>query len=111
MDKITQYKQTVSQIITELATEIRLKDLENLLILDDERGHYLFFMDGWRNGSRQYGCVIHVEVKDDGKIWLRRDGTDLDIGQQLLDAQIPKNDIVLGFHSPKMRELSDFAVA
>lgn len=105
------YKSLVRQIVSEIATEIKLKDIENLLILDDERGHYLFFTDGWRNGSRQYGCVVHVEVKDNGKIWLRRDGTDLDIGQQLLDADVPKNDIVLGFHSPKMREFSDFALA
>jgi hypothetical protein len=39
------------------------------------------------------------------------DGTDLDIGQQLLDEGIAKSDLVLAFHSPKMREMSDFAVA
>ena len=37
------------------------------------------FTDGWKGNSRDYGCFMHFEVKDDGKIWLRRDGTDLNV--------------------------------
>ena len=64
-----------------------------------------------REKKREYGCFLHVEVKDNGRIWIRRDGTDLDFGQQLLDEGVLKSDLVLGFHSPRMREQSDFAVA
>lgn len=54
---------------------------------------------------------MHLEVKQDSKIWLRRDGTDLDIGQQLLDENVAKSDIILAFHSPQKRERTGFAVA
>ena len=112
MDKVKKYKKTVRSLIEEMADSFsRNSDWEILSALDDERGQYLLFTDGWAGEKRDYGCFMHVEVKPNGKIWLRRDGTDLDFGQQLVDEKIPKSDIVLAFHSPKMREWSDFAVA
>jgi hypothetical protein len=112
MDKVKKYKKIVRTLIEDIAdTFSRNSDWEILSALDDERGQYLLFTDGWKGEDRDYGCVIHVEVKSDGKVWLRRDGTDLDFGQQLLDEGIPKSHIVLAFHSPRRREWSDFAVA
>ena len=105
-------KAIVRELIENIADRFRKNsDWEILSALDDERGQYLLFTDGWKGENRDYGCFMHIEVKPDGKIWVRRDGTDLDFGQQLLDENIPKSSIVLAFHSPKMREWSDFAVA
>lgn len=102
----------VRNMLSEIADHFRKgKRWEIMEIYDEERGQYLLFTDGWRGEKREYGCFLHVEVKPDGKIWLRRDGTDLDFGQQLLDEGVPKNNLVLAFHSPRMREQSDFATA
>lgn len=112
MDKVNKYKQIVRTLIEDIADRFRRNsDWEIISALDDERGQYLLFTDGWKGENRDYGCFMHIEVKSNGKIWVRRDGTDLDFGQQLLDENIPKSSIVLAFQSPKMREWSDFAVA
>ena len=46
-----------------------------------------------------------------GKIWIQRNMTEIDLGQKLTEMGVPKSDIVLGFLSPKVREYSDYAVA
>ena len=55
-----------------------------------------------------HGCLVHVDLID-GRFWIQRDGTEYSIAQELLDAGIPKDRIVLAFHSPAKRRLTDFA--
>ncbi len=110
MDKVKQYRKMVRGMLSEIAHRFRSNsDWEILEIYDEEHGQYLLYTDGWKNESRDYGCFMHIEVKDNGIIWLRRDGTDLDIGQQILDQGVTKKEMVIGFHSPMMRSWTDFA--
>ncbi len=112
MDKVKHYRKLVRDMLTEIADRFRRNsNWEIIEAFDEEHGQYLLFTDGWEGEHRDYGCFMHLEVKIDGKIWLRRDGTDLDIGQDLLDEGVPKSDIVLAFHSPRKREWTGFAVA
>jgi hypothetical protein len=46
-----------------------------------------------------------------GKIWVEQDRTMYGFVEELLDARMPKEDIVLAFHSPKMRQFMEFATA
>ncbi len=109
MDKVNHYRKLVRSALEEIATDFKNGRWEVLESYDEKRGQYLIFLDSWKDEKRDYGCVMHIEVKDNGKIYLRRDGTDLDIGQQLLDEGVPKSDMVIGFHSPAMRAMTDFA--
>lgn len=63
--------------------------------------------DGDRYKSR---LLAYLEIRD-GKIWILTDNTEEGIGSELVAEQIPKNRIVLGFYSPEMRAMGDFAVA
>ena len=45
------------------------------------------------------------------KIWVQCDNTEDGITKELLSAGIAKEDIVLGFHEPKIRQYTGFAVA
>jgi len=49
-------------------------------------------------------------IKDD-KIWIQRDGTEIGIANELMASNVPKKDIVLGFHAPYKRSLTDFAAS
>jgi XisI protein len=60
---------------------------------------------GWSKDGRIHGCLIH------GKVWVQRDGTEDGIANELVEAGIPKEDIVLGFHEPDVRPYTGFAVA
>lgn len=53
---------------------------------------------------------MYLRIKND-KIWVEEDITDLCVVDDLLSVGIPKSDIVLGFHPPAKRVLTDFAIA
>ena len=80
-------------------------------IKDHDGGHYLFFSNGWRGKKRIYGCYLHIDIAPDGKVWLQHYGTDLVVGQMLLDKGVAKEYLVLGFHHPLRRVDTGYAVA
>ena len=45
------------------------------------------------------------------KIYIEDDWTEEGIANELLREDIPKSDIVLAFHDPETRKLTEFAVA
>lgn len=113
MDKLTSYRQLVKQLLTEyVALDNRNPnpEVEHLLIADDKSGHYLWLNLGWSNGQRLNAPTIHVRLKEE-KIWIEEDWTDIGIANQLLAAGVPKEDIVLAFHAPELRPLTEFAAA
>ncbi len=71
--------------------------------------HYQVLNIGWKDQKRIYGVIIHVDFKDN-KIWIQRDGTEIGIANELVEAGVPKQDIVLGFLAPYKRKLTEFAV-
>jgi hypothetical protein len=111
MDRVTQYKDIVKTTVRSVIPDDSSLTIATILIEDEARGHYMLYNDGWQEERRIYGCFLHVEVKEDGKVWLQHDGTDLAFGALLLEAGIPKEDMVLGFHAPIMRAETGFAVA
>jgi hypothetical protein len=56
-----------------------------------------------------YGSIVHLDIRN-GKIWIQHDGTEVGIANRLVEAGVPKTDIVLGFHSPFKRQFTEFAV-
>jgi|GEM_PF-5935416 hypothetical protein len=52
----------------------------------------------------------HV-LSDQCQIWLQQNTTDIDVGQELLEFGIPKEDIVLGLHPPYKRPYTGYGVA
>jgi hypothetical protein len=45
------------------------------------------------------------------KVWIKKDGTETGVTQELLQAGVPKEDIVLGFYRPERRAITEFTVA
>ncbi len=112
MDKLAEYKQIARRILENVLLKLaQVKDQETLYMVDEDRGHFLVMTDGWEDGERSYGPIVHIQVKEDGKVWLRYDGTDLEIGQELLDSGVAPSDFVPAFHSPAMRRYTSFAAA
>ncbi len=50
-----------------------------------------------------------MEIKD-GKIWIERDGTEIGVANELVEAGVPKQDIVLAFRAPYKRKFTEFPV-
>jgi hypothetical protein len=85
-------------------------DVEIQTVFDRRADHYLVVLVGREDDRRVHGCLVHIDIRD-GKVWIQRDGTEEGIAQALLDGGIPKDRIVLGFYSPRKRQLTEFAVA
>jgi hypothetical protein len=65
---------------------------------------------GWINKKKINNTQIHIRIKNE-KIYIEQDWTERGITSELLEAGIPKEDIVLAFHAPESRQLTEFAVA
>jgi hypothetical protein len=110
MAKVEHYRQLVQELLT-ARSEIDFgnPDLESELILDTTRDRYQLVHVGWSDEQRIYGCSLHLDIRAE-KIWIQHDGTEGGIAQELLDRGVPKQDIVLAFHSPFKRQFTEFAV-
>lgn len=94
----------------ELLNRCPIPDADTELLIDEERGQYILHTLGWKGKSRVWNTPLYVRVHN-GKIWIERDWIEEGIADRLLDAGVPKDDIVLAFHHPEMRPLTEFAVA
>lgn len=110
---VKQYAQYVRQILSERAdrssNQYHLPEYEVQTIFDDTQGHYQLLYVGWRGEKRDFGCILHLDIKG-GKIWIQHDGTEVGIANQLTELGVPKEDIVLAFHEPEVRQYTGFAV-
>ena len=111
MDKLSLYKQYIQELLTERAKLRSPNDpVESETIFDTKSDRYQLVNVGWKDSStRIYGCVLHVDIKD-GKIWVQHDGTEDAIADQLVERGVPKQDIVLAYHAPHVRQYTEFAV-
>jgi len=113
MDKLTGYRNLIKRILTEYVELSKSQfngDVELILILDDERGHYMWLKLGWENGKRVKYITIYARLRD-GKFWIEEDWTEDGIATDLVREGVPKEDIVLAFHDPETRKHTDFAAA
>lgn len=114
MDKIKQYQQYLKEILEENApisyTE-KYEEYDVQVITDYENNHFFLMRMGWDGLKRFHYCVIHADIKPDGKIWIQHDNTEYSVANELVDKGVPKSDIVLAYQAPYRRKFSEFAIA
>lgn len=109
--KLEQYRSIIKRIVLQHAEYTPSHgDIEVRPIFDEVRDSYLLVDAGWDNTGRVYAALLDIHVKD-GKIWIETDGTERGIAYDLLDAGVPKDDIVLGFLHPNRRKIVEFEPA
>ncbi len=110
---VEQYRQYIQPIIEQRANNVLIQqntqEYEVQTIFDVERDHYQLLYVGWRENKRDFGCVLHLDIKG-GKIWIQHDGTEVGVANQLLEMGVPNQDIVLAFNEPEIRQYTDFAI-
>ena len=110
MDKIGKYREYIQQILREHAEIPMTTDtVKAELIFDRENDHYQLAYVGWRGDKRIFGPVMHFDIEDE-KIWIQYNGTEEHIAEKLVAMGVPKEDIVLGFHSAFKRQFTSYAV-
>jgi XisI protein len=111
MDKLTYYPELIRQILTDYIELTNLHshlDLEQFLIVDEVKAHYIWMNLGWQKGDRVTSMTVYVRIRDH-KFWIEEDPTEEGIANDLVQAGVTPEDIVLAFHEPKMRQYTDVA--
>ncbi len=108
---VEQYRQYIRHILEERKKRASMsrnyEEYEVQTIFDEKEDHYQLLYVGWRGNKRDFGCILHLDIKD-GKIWIQHDGTEVGIANQLVEMGVPKLDIVLAFHEPYIRQFTEF---
>ena len=113
MDQLTEHRNLLGRILNvyvELSNSQPKTGVENVLIVDEQRGHYVWFRLGWENGKRIKYLIVYVRLRD-GKFWIEEDLTENGIATDLVREGVPREEIVLAFHDPETRKSTDFAAA
>lgn len=109
MDRIAQYRAAIKKVLTDLAAiNPSTETVRTELVFDDERGHYHLGEVGWEGKRYVDAMIVHIDIVD-GRVWLQFNGTDLLIGDELIEAGVPRDQIVLGFQPPSVRPFTAFA--
>lgn len=111
MDTQLNYPEIIKNILRQYATERAAfpDGYDSQVIFDDERGQYLVLDIGWSGDNYLHSTPIHLSLIGD-KIWIQYDDTEEGVATDLMEAGIPKENIVLGFRHPKIRQHTGFAV-
>jgi XisI protein len=108
---IEQYRQYIRHLLSErrerASIQRNAQEYEVQTLFDSEQDHYQLLYVGWRGNKRDFGCILHLDIKGE-KIWIQHDGTEVGIANQLVELGVPKEDIVLAFHEPEVRQFTDF---
>lgn len=113
MDKVERYRSELKRVLATYAGIVARRPtpgVETLLAFDETRDQYLWLQVGWTAERRVHGVTVHARICG-GKIHIEQDWTEDGIATDLLEAGIPPEDIVLGFHEPQAATVSESLAA
>jgi hypothetical protein len=111
MDKVSSYRQIIQDILTTHGQiQPAYGEIEMQILFDTLRDRYQVLRAGWLQKKRVYGVLIQIDLKGE-TIWIQYDGTEVGVANELLERGIPKENIVLAYHSPFLRQYDGFAVS
>jgi hypothetical protein len=112
MVEVDKYRQIVQDFLTKVhpfGSSPYDQGVESQLVFATQHDHYLLVDVGWNQKTYVYGAIIHLDIKD-GKVWIQRNMTEINLAEQLVEMGIPREQIVIGSPSPFMRQFSNYAV-
>jgi XisI protein len=111
MDLVSVYREAVERVLT-VYTQIPYAygELRCEALFDRDHDRYALITLGWNAGKRVHFPLVHIDIIG-GKVWIEKDNTEEGVATELVQAGIPKSQIVLGFRSPEMRKHTEYAVA
>jgi hypothetical protein len=111
MDTVVRYRNIIEQVLVAHASIPSANgEVQFQTVFDRDNDHYLLVQVGWGRQKRIYGNLAHVDLVND-KVWIQHDGIEEGLANQLRDAGIPAEQIVLGYRIPEVRQHTGYAVA
>lgn len=111
MDRVEQYRGIIKQVLQHYYSLYqRMQDADTALLYDSTSDQYQVIQTGWDAQQRRIYTTLHLSLKN-GKVYIHSDPTEEGVANSLIEAGIPKTDIVLEYQAPTLREYSEFAQA
>jgi XisI protein len=112
MVELKEYRQIAQDLLIEIrgyTDSSNTSGIEEQVVFDTEHDRYLLIDVGWNQKEYVYGTLVHIDIKN-GKVWIQRNNTEINLAERLVERGVPKENIVIGLHSPFMRQFSGYAV-
>lgn len=113
MDPMKHYQKIIKNVLQEYLhrfSSSKDQTVDTLFSTDDQHGVYIILKNGWQGKDRIQNILIFIRLVNE-KVWVEEDWTDFDVVGRLMEAGVPQENIVLAFHHPTMRPLTEFATA
>jgi XisI protein len=98
------YRQQIKRFLLGQSDSQRIDRVVSVPIFDEMRDQYLVLCYGWRGQERVYWVVLHLEIVE-GKVWIQRNQTEVDVEAELMALGIAEKDLVRGLVPPDYRAL------
>ena len=111
MENVEILRHAINSLLTEWEKLPRLpSDWKIISIQGVSHDRYALQIVNFEKNRYDTRLLAYLEIRDD-KIWILTDNTEEGIANELAAYGAPKNQIVLAFYSPALREAGEFAVA
>lgn len=111
MEIVDNLRQAIQSVFSEWEKLPRLpSDWKIVSVQDSRHDRYTLQQISFVKNQYDARLLAYLEIRNN-KIWILTDNTEEGIASELVTEGISKNLIVLGFYSPLMREVGEFAVA
>lgn len=114
MDTVeTYYIQLVQKLLNDCASTAAsstAEDIHHEVVFDTEHHRYLLLSVGWSKGQRIHHIVMHIDIINE-KVWIQANNTDRLIAEELVEAGIPPQAIVLGLQPPEIRPYTAYGTS
>ena len=113
LGKLNNYRRILGEIVAKHAALMarRSNGVDVLPLCHAEHDSYMVLRVGWDVTGRVHYIMLHLRLRDDGKVWIEQDGIEYGIYQDLLAAGIPAEDICFADREPQPVPLTELLAA
>ncbi|MEY4904822.1 MAG: hypothetical protein RLZZ292_2637 [Bacteroidota bacterium] len=108
--KLKKYQSYIETFLEEEAADRTSSSINWEVVTDTKHHHYQLVETGWYNKKHIYRVLFHLQIKENEKIWLLVNNTDILVAEELVKKGVASSDIVLGFQPENVRQYTGFAV-
>lgn len=109
-EKIKTYQNIILAILQSEARDFSIQPkLNDHIIADRAHNHFQLLRIGWDDDDRILQILIHIDIKENGKVWIQENVTELPVDKELVRRGVPASDIVFGMNPPSYRPFTAFA--
>ena len=111
--KVKKYKEIVTKVLEGhlFLPSSQMPGIQDKLIINEDSSHFIQLTFGWNNEDYIHQTVFHLEVKLNGQVWVHENRSDILIDDELTNAGIATEDIILSLIEPYSDNTLDMQVA